>query len=213
VTGWRALRAEDVEAIPWRGTELVWRPLRAALGLRAFGAGAYTASQVGQCIVEPHTESADGRGHEEVYVVVAGRVRFTLDGEIVDAPVGTCVFVAPAAARSAVAKEVPATVLAFGAEPGVPYTPAGGEWTDRARAFVHSDPARARRVLEEGRAEVGETPGLLIGIALLAAAEGREDAARDTLARAIAGNPAVRRAAAEDPDLARLLAAGGTTTG
>jgi hypothetical protein len=205
VTGWRALRAEDVEAIPWRGTELVWRPLRAALGLRAFGAGGYTASRTGQCIVELHTESADGRGQEEVYVVVAGRARFTLDGEDVDAPLGTCVFVAPEVSRSAVAEEVPATVLAFGAEPGVPYTPAGGEWTDRARPFVHRDPERARRVLEEGRAEVGETPGMLMGIALLAAAEGRRMRPGTRLARAIAGNPAVREAVVADPELGRLL--------
>jgi mannose-6-phosphate isomerase-like protein (cupin superfamily) len=205
VTGWRALRVEDVEAVPWRGTELVWRPLRAALGLRAFGAGAFTASRVGQCIVEPHRESVDGRGHEEVYVVLEGRARFTLDGEAVDAPAGTCVFVPPQVERVAVAVEVPATVLAFGADPGGAYAVAGSEWTDRARPFLRTDPERARRVLAEGRAEVGETPGLLVGVALLAAADGRTDDARTALARAIEGNPAVRQAADADPDLAQLL--------
>jgi hypothetical protein len=204
VTGWRALRVEDVEAVPWRGTELVWHPLRAALGLRAFGAAAFTATRAGQCLVEPHVESADGRGHEEVYVVLEGHARFTLDGEAVDAPAGTCVFAAPEVAREAVALSVPATVLAFGAAPGA-YELAGGEWTDRARPFMASDPERARRVLEEGRAEVGESPGLLLGLALLAAAEGREDDARDALRRAIEGNPAVRAAAEADADLAPLL--------
>jgi cupin domain len=204
VTGWRALRVADVEAVPWRGTELVWRPLRAALGLRAFGAAAFTATRAGQNIVEPHREESGGRGHEEVYLVLEGRARFTLDGEDVDAPAGTIVFVAPDVHRVAEAVDVPATVLAFGAEPGT-YVVAGGEWTDRARPYVRSDPERARRVLEEGRAEVGETPGILLGIALLAAAEGRADDARDALERAIAGNPAVREVAEGDPDLAPLL--------
>jgi hypothetical protein len=208
VSGWRTLRVEDVEAIPWRGTELVWRPLRAALGLRAFGVGGFTATRAGQCIVEPHTEAEDGRGQEELYVVLAGRVRFTLDGDAVDAPAGTCVFAPPEVERAAEAVEVPATVLAFGASPGHAYEVAGGEWTDRARPFVQSDPERARRVLEEGRAEVGESPGVLVGIALLAAAEGREDDARTALERVIADNPAVREAAEADPGLARLLSPG-----
>jgi mannose-6-phosphate isomerase-like protein (cupin superfamily) len=205
VSGWRALRAEDVEAIPWRGTELVWHPLRAALGLRAFGAAAYTATRPGQEIVETHTEAPDGRGQEELYVVLEGRERFTLDGSEVDAPAGTVVFAPPEVERGAEAVEVPATVLAFGAPRGEPYEVAGGEWTDRARPFVRSDPERARRVLEEGRAEMGETPGILLGIALLAAAEGREEEAREALERAIAGNPLVREGVAGDPELAALL--------
>jgi quercetin dioxygenase-like cupin family protein len=45
-------------------------------------------------------------GHEELYVVVAGACTFTVDGEDVDAPRGTAVFVGnPAAKRSARATE------------------------------------------------------------------------------------------------------------
>jgi mannose-6-phosphate isomerase-like protein (cupin superfamily) len=204
VSRWRALRADQVEAVPWRGTEVVWRPLRAALGLQAFGAAAFTADRVGQCVVEPHCEAEDGRGQEEVYVVLEGRARFTLEGEAVDAPAGTIVFVAPEVHRAAEAVQVPATVLAFGTEAGG-YVVAGGEWTDRARPYVRSDPERARRVLDEGRDAVGESPGLLMGVALLAAAEGRTEDARTALQRAIEGNPDVREAAEADPDLAPLL--------
>jgi mannose-6-phosphate isomerase-like protein (cupin superfamily) len=199
---WIALTVDEVEAVPWRGSELVWHPLRQALGLHAFGAGAFTATRVGQEIVEPHAEIPDGRGHEELYVVLDGRVTFELDGERVDAGPGTCVAVRPETHRGAVAAEVPATVLAFGGPPT--FQVAGGEWVDRARPYLRSDPERARRVLEEGRAEVGETPGILLGIAMLTAAEGRTDEARDALERAIAGDPAVREAAAADPDLSKL---------
>ena len=30
--GWSIVHLDGVEAIPWRGTELVWRPVRTALG-------------------------------------------------------------------------------------------------------------------------------------------------------------------------------------
>jgi mannose-6-phosphate isomerase-like protein (cupin superfamily) len=48
-------------------------------------------------VVEDHVETTDGRGHEEVYVVLAGHATFTLDGEHLDAPAGT--FVAVASSR------------------------------------------------------------------------------------------------------------------
>lgn len=51
--GWRATRLEDVEAVPWPGG-LTWRPVRAALGLHAFGAGGFTAKRAGTMVVEPH---------------------------------------------------------------------------------------------------------------------------------------------------------------
>ena len=45
----------------------------------------------GDDVVEEHTERS--LGHEEVYVVLAGRATFTLDDETVDAPAGTVVFI------------------------------------------------------------------------------------------------------------------------
>ena len=56
-----------------------WRPIRRRLGIRAFGMNAYTAENIGDIVVEEHNE--EQLGHEEVYVVVFGRARFTLGGE------------------------------------------------------------------------------------------------------------------------------------
>lgn len=78
-SGWTSVRVDEVEAVPWRGTELVWRPLRYALDTRVVGMGGYTAAEVGQEVVEGHRESEDGRGHEEVYIVVRGRATVTLE--------------------------------------------------------------------------------------------------------------------------------------
>ena len=46
-TGWKAVALDEVEAVPWRGTELVWHPVRSALGTRIVGMGGYTAERVG----------------------------------------------------------------------------------------------------------------------------------------------------------------------
>src|SRR3954453_20392649 len=83
-------------------------PGRRHLGIEAFGANARVAREAGEVLVMPHDERAGGPygtdGHEELYVVLRGRAAFTVDGQEVDAPVGTFVFVRdPAAVRSAVA--------------------------------------------------------------------------------------------------------------
>src|SRR6187200_2479531 len=121
--GFKAVALDEVEGVPWRGSELVWHPLRAALGARIVGMAAFTADRAGQEVVEGHTETDDGRGHEEVYVVLRGR--------------GTFVLVQPATHRRAVAAEPDTAVLALGGAPD--FVPGAGEWIDRARPYVRSD--------------------------------------------------------------------------
>ena len=75
----RVVHLDELEAIPGPGT-LTWHPVRAHLGLRAFGTNAYTAQRVGDDVVEPHDEDPD-LAHEELYFVARGRATFTLDGE------------------------------------------------------------------------------------------------------------------------------------
>src|SRR5262249_7511013 len=87
-----------IERLPAAGT-LTWMPVRRHLGVAAFGLNAYTAASPGDEVIEDHTES--GTGHEEVYLVLRGRVRFTLDGEEVTAPAGTVVFLPRPARRPA----------------------------------------------------------------------------------------------------------------
>jgi mannose-6-phosphate isomerase-like protein (cupin superfamily) len=197
--GWTAVAIDDVEAVPWQRTDLVWRPLRHALGTRVAGMAAFTAERAGQTVIEPHRESADGRGHEEVYVVLRGRAAFTLDGAALDAPAGTLVRVAPAVHRAAVAAEPGTTVLALGGEPD--FRPSASEWIERARPHLHSDPERARAILAELHALRPGTPGDLIGQALVA--EPAE--ARALLAEVLAAHPEYRGALAADPDLRGFL--------
>jgi hypothetical protein len=114
---YRVASLDAIAAIPIPAG-LAWRPIRGALGVRAFGVAGFTADEAGQDVVEPHTESEDGRGHQELYLVARGAARFTLDGEEFDAPAGTLVFVRdPSVHRHGVAVEAGTEVLAFGGDP------------------------------------------------------------------------------------------------
>jgi hypothetical protein len=199
--GYRALRFDELEEVPWKeGLNL--RPVRSVLGLRAFGAAGFVGREPGDLVVEPHTED-EGRGHQELYVVLRGAARFTLDGERLDAPAGTLVVVEPHVRREAVATEPDTAVLALGGPPT--FEPAGHEYMARVRGAVDR-PQEALAIAEAGLRELGDTPGTHYAMALAAAAAGDDDEARRRLDDAIAQVPDLRREALGDPLLAPLLA-------
>jgi hypothetical protein len=201
--GWRVVALDDVEAVSWLGGELQWRPLRRALGTRIVGMAAFTATRAGQDVVEAHVESAEGRGHEEVYVVLRGRALFTLDGVPCEAAAGTFVVVAPHVHRHAVATEPDTAVLALGGPPT--FEPSASEWIERARPHVRDDPPRARAIVDDLRRARPDSAGVEIAEALLAAGRGDEAGARAMLSGLIAREPALARALAADPDLGSLV--------
>jgi mannose-6-phosphate isomerase-like protein (cupin superfamily) len=100
---WKAARLDDIER---RGRDI---PVREHLGIHAFGINAYTPGEDGTLINE-HDEA--GSGQEELYIVLDGKATFEVDGEAVDAPAGTLVFVGPESRRKATGD---GTVLAVGA--------------------------------------------------------------------------------------------------
>ena len=123
--GWRAMHLDEMETHAWEDTGIAWHPVRGHLSVRAFGVAAFTADAGGD-VVEPHVE-AEGRAQEELYFVARGHARFRLDGEEVDAPAGTFVFVPPAVVRTAVAGPRGTVVLAIGATPGRAFEVSGWE--------------------------------------------------------------------------------------
>jgi hypothetical protein len=202
--GWKLVNLDDVEALPWQDTGLEWRPLRAALETRIVGMAAFTASEAGQELIEGHTEEADGRGHEEVYVVLRGRATFTVDQTTLDAPAGTFLAVRdPGLFRHAVAAEPDTAVLALGGPPT--FEPSASEWIERARPLLHSDPARARELLDELRRARPESPGVAIGEALYALAHGDSETAGQLLASVVSTHPELGTALSKDPDLGHLV--------
>jgi quercetin dioxygenase-like cupin family protein len=191
---------DELERIPVdQGLE--WRPIRRRFGIAAFGVNAYTAEKTGDCIVEEHTESQNQ--HEELYVVLRGRARFTLAGEEIDAPAGTLVFISdPSVKRRAVAEEAGTMVLAVGAKPGEAFTPSGWEWSFAAGA---QPPEQAIATMQEGIAVLGESAAGLYHLARAESRAGRIADARAHLATSIELEPSYKPYAEQDPDLKELM--------
>jgi uncharacterized cupin superfamily protein len=102
-----------------------WIPIRHQLGIETFGINAYRR-HTGEGLVPEHDESG---GAPELYYVATGHATFSVGGEEVDAPAGTCVWVTDAeVTRSATAAADDTLVLAIGAaKPGEAYAPEGWE--------------------------------------------------------------------------------------
>jgi hypothetical protein len=198
----KTLRLDDLEGIPVFGT-LVWKPVRKTLGVTAFGINAYSAAAAGDEVVERHDEST--LGHEEVYVVVAGHALFTVDGEEVDAPAGTLVYLDdPAQTRQAVAKQPGTTVLAIG---GVPGTHEVSAWEYFFPALPHmraGDYETAKRLVGEGLEAKPGHPSLLYHLACAEALAGEREAALEHLNAAVATAERFRDYAQTDDDLASI---------
>jgi mannose-6-phosphate isomerase-like protein (cupin superfamily) len=196
MTAYRVAQLEDIDEIT-DGRE-PWRPVRLHFGITSFGVNTWTARNAGDRIINEHDEEGED---EELYVVQSGRARFELDGESVDAPAGTFVFVEPGVRRTAFAEEAGTTLLAVGGTPGKAYEPSGWElWAevrplyeakqydeaaDRASALVDAHP---------------EYPMMVYNLACIESLAGRKDAAIGHLGQALERSERMREFAARDSD-------------
>jgi quercetin dioxygenase-like cupin family protein len=197
----KILRLDEIEGIPVFGT-LVWKPVRKTLGVTAFGINAYTAAKAGDEVVEEHTEQQ--LGHEEIYAVVSGRATFTVDGEEVDAPAGTLVYLDDVAqVRHAIAKEPGTTVLAIGGVPGKHEISAWEYFFPALEPMREGDYDTARQILEEGLAEK-DTPVMHYQLACIEALAGNRERALDELQIAVDGSDKLRAGAQTDEDFASI---------
>lgn len=195
----KTLRLDDVDGLPVLGT-LVWKPVRKPLGITSFGINAYTAASAGDEVVEDHTEQS----HEEAYVVVRGHATFTVDGEEVDAPWGTIVFLDdPKQRRHAIAKEAGTTVLAIGGEPGVHEVSAWESIFPSLPARNAGDWGTARRILEDAIAE-HDHPSIHYHLACVEARAGNTERALEEVVYAVEHRPALREPAQTEEDFASI---------
>ena len=202
----RVARIGEIESIRVVDGRLAWRPVRRTLGIQAFGINAYTAD-AGELVVEEHDETGHGAGHhEELYVVISGHATFTVDGEEIDAPPGTLVFLdEPTERRGAVANADGTAVLAIGGARGEAYRVSPWEYTFGAvPAWEREDWDEVERLYREGLEAHPGNPSLLYNLACALARRGSADDALELLTQALDSEPRYRKLAESDTDLDSL---------
>jgi tetratricopeptide (TPR) repeat protein len=177
-----------------------WRPIRHHFGITAFGVNAWTARDAGDRIINEHDESEDE--NEELYLVTQGRATFELDGERVDAPAGTLVFVRPAVKRTAFAEEAGTTLLALGGVPGKAYEPDGWElWAPLRPLYEAGEHAELADRLREVVTANPQYGLLFYNLACCESMAGRTSDAVEHLRRAVELSERSRAYAKDDSDL------------
>jgi tetratricopeptide (TPR) repeat protein len=202
--------AYRVLSLPEEGREgdgdRVFIRLRRTLDIGAFGASASYQAKAGEDVVGEHDELGPGADkHEELYVVVQGSAKFTLDGEEIDVPQGTVVFVQPETTRKAVATSDETIVLSVGGRRGEAYRlPPGAELYD---FFEHHKQQNWEGALAACYVALEKYPGnalILYNIACTQALLGRSDEAVETLREALEKWPKFKENAEEDEDFTSL---------
>jgi tetratricopeptide (TPR) repeat protein len=181
--------------------------LRADLDIAAFGASAAYQKKAGEDLIREHDEIGPGAdGHEELYVVVQGRAKFTVDGEELNAPQGTAVFVRnPASKRQAVAETDDTIVLAVGGRRGEAYRLSpGASLREFLRLHGEKDYEGATAECEKALETYPGNALILYNVACLENLLGRPDDALATLGTAIGSWPEYKNNAREDEDFASL---------
>jgi len=195
---WKVAQVGDIDR---RGRDL---PVREYLGIHAFGVNAFGPDDDG-VLVNEHDEV--GSGQEELYVVLDGTATFEIDGETIDAPAGTFVFVRPESRRKATGN---GTVLALGATPGEAYQALdwGDAWPfhrDSMAAYGEQRYADAVEAVRGGLEHMPDHPGLHYNYACFATLAG--DTGDETFAhlrRSVELHPSFREQAGRDDDFAAV---------
>jgi len=195
---WQVARLDDIER---RGRGI---PVREHLGIHAFGINAYKPGD-DDTLINEHDEA--GSGQEELYIVLDGKAIFEVDGETVEAPAGTLLFVRPESRRKATGD---GTVLALGATPGEAYQAIdwGEAWPfhrDSLTAYGEQRYPDALEAVRAGLERVPDHPGLHYNYACFATRAG--DTGDDTFAhlqRSVELFPPFREQAQRDEDFAAV---------
>jgi tetratricopeptide (TPR) repeat protein len=187
--------------------DVVTIPIRIPLGIASFGVNAYAAREPDGQVIEEHDELGAGAGHhEELYLVASGHAVFTLDGEEVDAPVGTLVHVRdPAVRRRADARAPETTVVVVGGIPGRPFEPSPWEsWLEALPHYRAKDYERAVGVMNGALDAHPDNPNVLYNLACVEALAGGKAAALEHLRHAVELDPRAKEWARSDSDLESL---------
>ena len=117
---------DDIPFEPGESPDTEWKPLRRFFGIGSFGTNLARATKAGDMLTQDHDE-VETR-HEELFLIVSGHATYRVNGEEIDAPAGTFLYVPdPAAVRGVDAREAGTVMLAVGGEPGTVFKPSDGD--------------------------------------------------------------------------------------
>jgi mannose-6-phosphate isomerase-like protein (cupin superfamily) len=199
-----------VVSLPEEGREgdgdRVYIGLRRRLDIGAFGATAIYQAKAGESVVGEHDELGPGADrHEELYVVVQGSATFTVDGDEIEAPQGTAVFVRPGTTRKAVTTSDETIVLAVGGRRGEAYRPSpGAELYDFFQHYNEKDWGGALAACHVALEKYPGNALILYNIACMQSMLGRGDEALATLSESVEKWPKFKENAQADDDFASL---------
>jgi hypothetical protein len=199
--GYEIVSLDDIE-IPGLANTARWASIRRHFGIESFGVNAWSAD-AGNDVIGEHDEVSSGAAqHEELYVVLSGKATFTVDGQTVDGPAGTIVFVRdPGVKRKAVADEAGTRILAIGAKRGEAFVPSPWERSAPSFPFFASkEYDKAIEVLEAAHAEFPDDATVLYNLACAESMSGHTTEALDHLRQSVAGGERFRELAKTDTD-------------
>jgi hypothetical protein len=198
---YRVARLDELERFDG---DAVTIPVRAPLGIGSFGINAYAAPEAGGQVIEEHDELGAGAGHhEELYLVLTGHARFVVDGDELDGPAGTFVFVPdPATRRAATAAEPDTTIVVVGGTRGEAFVASPWDaWLEALPSYTSKDYAEATSIMARALERHPDNPNVLYNLACFEALAGRRADALAHLARSAELDPQVAAWASGDSDL------------
>jgi tetratricopeptide (TPR) repeat protein len=184
---YRVVTLDGLEPTADEANRRVRLAVRRELDIEAFGVNAFRAAADDAQIINEHDElGLRGPGQQELYVVLNGSATFNIDGERVEAPAGSLVFVRdPATKRGAVATEAGTTILAIGGTPGEAYRVFPPEAQEAMDAYNEGDFEKAVERLGQVLAREPNDVLSLYNTACFEARLGRTDDALEHLRRAV----------------------------
>ncbi|HEV2593453.1 MAG TPA: hypothetical protein VGU02_16340 [Gaiellaceae bacterium] len=179
--------------------------VRHELGIDAFGVNATYQATAGERVIGEHDEMNPGAGeHEELYVVVNGGAKFTVDGEEIDVPQGSAIAIAPESVRSAIATEDETLVVIVGNKRGAYAGGAGAAMGNFLELHGNKDYAGALAAVKGAFEAHPGNPLVYYNVACMESMLGHHDEALAALEESLSKWPKYKELAAGDDDFASL---------
>lgn len=180
--------------------------IRRELDIGSFAVNAVQADAGKELMAGRTTTGYGADRHEELLVVIGGAAKFTVDGQEIDGPTGTAVFVRDVEAkRAALATKDGTTLLVIGGRRGEAWRLTPGEaMQEFFPLYEAKDYEGALRVAEQVLDEYDGNGLAHFNIACMQSLLGRPDKALDHLRAALEANPELLENARSDEDFAPL---------